>query len=119
LCAVNALVNGIEHTKKSHWGTAFTGLTSLASVEAIGNPFLEQVRGKVTVYPTFYVPHLYDLAAGNFKPEGEGYMTYPAGSGVEGTALFILTGAATGVSDAMTDDLTVDLYRNSAEPSHR
>jgi len=92
--------------------------TSLGSVEAIGDPFLEQVHGKTVVYPTFYVPHLYDLAAGDFKPEGKGYMSYAARRGVEGTALFILTGASTGVSEAMVKDLE-GIYQHLARPSHR
>jgi len=95
--------------------------TSLASVEAVGDPFLEQVRGKTVVYPTFYIPHLYDLNAGDFKAEGEGYLTYAARRGVEGTALFILTGTTTGVSSEMARDLGGEggLYEHEAPPSHR
>lgn len=95
--------------------------TSLASVAAVGDPFLEQVRGEVVVYPTFYIPHFYDLSAGDFEPEGEGYLTYAARRGVEGTALFILTGASTGVSNEMAEDLGGEggLYEHDAPPSHR
>jgi uncharacterized lipoprotein YddW (UPF0748 family) len=92
--------------------------TSVSSMEKTGDPFVKALSGKVAIYPTFYVPHVFDLKAGSFKTDGEKYLSYAARRGLPGTALFILTGKTTGISKAVAKLLAGPggRYEHPAEP---
>jgi uncharacterized lipoprotein YddW (UPF0748 family) len=95
--------------------------TTYQRVLEVGDPFLDLLRRRVLVYPTFFISHFYDHATGSYRPGGFDYLSYAANRDVEGTALFIQSGTTTGVSADLAADLTGSgaPYEHAARSSHR